>query len=229
MAAKRLRLLPPPCAGRGSRNSDGPLELPSLSRRDAAAIPSDNEPSPRMFFEFARGNALRMIDESRRAFDLDERFDNALRNTAMAWRQAVDRRLRRLGVSRVGWMTIAAAMQARSPLSQSTLADGLEISRASMVKTLDSLVKNGVVKRESPASDGRLKHIVVTEAGAHLYSLLRDEVAAVRRQMLAAVELEKLVHLTELLEKLQAPFGPSSRRGRGLSVSSTVTREPPLA
>jgi MarR family transcriptional regulator for hemolysin len=165
-----------------------------------------------MFFEFTRGNPLRMIDESRNAFDLDERFENALRNTATAWRQAVDRRLRRLGVSRAGWLTIAAAMQARSPLSQSALADGLAISRASMVKIVDCLVKNGLVKRESSASDRRLKRIVVTEAGAHLYFLLKDEVAAVRRQMLAIVELEKLAHLTELLEKLQGPLQPASTR-----------------
>jgi len=158
-----------------------------------------------MFFEFTRGNSFRVIDESRHAFDLDERFENALRSTATAWRQAVDRRLRRLGMSRVGWMTIAAATQARSPLSQSALADGLAISRASMVQTIDGLVKNGLVKRESSAFDRRLKHIVVTDAGAHLYSLLRDEVAAVRRQLLATVELEKLVHLTEFLEKLQEP------------------------
>jgi MarR family transcriptional regulator for hemolysin len=159
-----------------------------------------------MFFEFTRGNSLRVIDESRLAFDLDERFENALRNTAMAWRQAVDRRLRRLGVSRAGWVTIAAAMQARSPLSQSMLADGLAISRASMVKIIDCLAKNGLVKRESSASDRRLKRVVVTEAGAHLYFLLKEEIAAVRRQMLAIVELEKLVHLTELLEKLQEPL-----------------------
>ena len=163
-----------------------------------------------MFFEFARGNSLRMIDESRHALAVDERFENALRNTAMAWRQALDRRLRRLGVSRVGWMTIAAAIQARSPLSQSALADTLAVSRASMVHTIDRLVKGGLAKREPEASDRGLKRIVVTEAGANLYSLLRDEVAAVRRQMLAIVELEKLVYLTEFLEKLQAPLRPSS-------------------
>jgi DNA-binding MarR family transcriptional regulator len=65
------------------------------------------------------------------------------------------------------------------------------------------LVKNGLVKRESSPFDRRLKRIVVTEAGSHLYSLLKDEVAAARRQMLAMVEREELVHLTELLEKLQ--------------------------
>jgi MarR family transcriptional regulator, transcriptional regulator for hemolysin len=152
-----------------------------------------------------------MIDESRVAFDLEERFENALRKTATAWRQAVDHRLRRLGVSRVYWMTIAAAMQARSPLSQSTLADALAISPTSMVQTIDCMVKDGLVKRESSASDRRLKRIVVTDAGAHLYSVLKDEVAAIRRQMLAMVELEKLIHLTDWLEKLQEPLRPSSR------------------
>jgi MarR family transcriptional regulator for hemolysin len=179
-----------------------------------------------MFFEFTRADPVRMIDESRLAFDLDERFENALRKTATAWRHAVDGRLRRLGVSRVCWMTIAAATQARSPLSQSDLADTIAVSRASMVHTIDRLVKDGLVKRESSASDRRLKRIVVTDAGMHFYFLIRDEVAVVRREMLAIVESEKLVHVTELLETLQEPLRSSS--GKGLPALSTVTRELPL-
>jgi MarR family transcriptional regulator for hemolysin len=175
-----------------------------------------------MFFEFARNNVPRMSGEPSHASELDERFEIALRNTATAWRQAVDCRLRRLGVNRMSWMTIAAAAQARLPLSQSALADTLAVSRASMVHTIDRLAKNGLVKRESSSSDRRLKRIVVTEAGAHLYFLLKDEVAAVRRQMLAIVELEKIVNLTEILETLQEPLRPSS--GSALS-SSTATRE----
>lgn len=162
-----------------------------------------------MHFEFARDNFLRVTAESSLASDLYERFESALRITATTWRQAVERRLRRLGVSRVCWMTIAAASQSRTPLSQSNLADMLAVSRASMVHTIDRLVKDGLVRRESSASDRRLKRIVVTDAGMHFYFLIRDEVAAVRRQMLAIVEPEKLVNLTELLEKLQEPLRPS--------------------
>ena len=162
-----------------------------------------------MYFEFARDNSLRMTAEPPQASDLHERFECALRNSAMTWRQAVERRLRRLGVSRVCWMTIAAASQSSTPLSQANLADMLAISRASMVRTIDRLVKDGLVKRESPASDRRLKRIVVTDAGMHLYFLVRDEMAAARREMLAIVDLEKLVHLTELLETLQRPLRPS--------------------
>jgi DNA-binding MarR family transcriptional regulator len=102
-------------------------------------------------------------------------------------------------------MTIAAAMQARSPLSQSTLAGGLGISSAYMVQTIDRLARNGLVKRESSASDRRLKRVVVTEAGAHLYSLLRDEVAAREtyrdqrnsQEALAAADAEAY-HLAEM-------------------------------
>jgi MarR family transcriptional regulator, transcriptional regulator for hemolysin len=162
-----------------------------------------------MFFEFAQANLHRTIGVSSQVSDLDERFETALRIAAMAWRQAVDRRLRRLGVSRVSWMAIAAATQASSPLSQSALADALAVSRASMVHTIDRLVKDGLVRRESSALDRRLKRIVVTDAGAHLHLLLKNEAAAVRRQMLGILEPAKLVHLTELLETLQEALQPS--------------------
>jgi MarR family transcriptional regulator, transcriptional regulator for hemolysin len=190
--------------------------------------PRSYEASQRMFFEFSNGDSLRMIDESRRAPTVDERFENALRNTAMAWRHAVDRRLRRLGVSRLCWMTIGAAMQARSPLSQSNLADALAISRASMVKTIDCMVKNGLAKRETSASDRRLKRIVVTDAGAHLYSLLKDEAAAVRRRMLGIVEIEKLVQLTEFLERVQEASGHRNP-AMGNAASSDVQSTPPTS
>ena len=173
-----------------------------------------------MFFEFTRGNPFRIIDESRLSFGVDDRFENALRNAATAWRLAIDRRLRRLGANRMSWMTIAAATQARSPLSQSALADTLAVSRASMVHTIDRLVKDGLVRREPSVSDRRLKRIVVTEAGMHFYLLIKDEVTAGRREMLASVELEKLTHLTELLENLQEPLRPPPERG--LSDSSKL-------
>jgi MarR family transcriptional regulator, transcriptional regulator for hemolysin len=162
-----------------------------------------------MYFEFASDNSLRMTAEPPHASDLHKRFECALRNTAMTWRRAVERRLRRLGLSQTCWMTIAAASQSSTPLSQANLADMLDISRASMVHTIDRLVKDGLVKRESPASDRRQKRIVVTDAGMHLYFLVRDEMAAARREMLAIVDLAKLVHLTELLEILQEPLRPS--------------------
>jgi MarR family transcriptional regulator, transcriptional regulator for hemolysin len=162
-----------------------------------------------MFFRLSRGNWGRMIVGTGHVLDLEERFEVALRDTSKCWRQAVDRRLNRLGVSQASFMTIAAAAQARLPLSQSELADTLAISRASMVQTIDRLVQGGLVKRESAASDRRVKRIVITDAGTRLYSVLKEELAVIRRQFLANIEREKLVLLTELLEKLQGEIPPS--------------------
>jgi MarR family transcriptional regulator, transcriptional regulator for hemolysin len=87
------------------------------------------------------------------------------------------------------------------------------------VQTIDRLVKDGLVKRETSASDRRLKYVVVTEAGAHLYSILKDEVAAVRRQMVANIELETLVLLTDVLEKLQESLPSSPEHSKLAQIS----------
>jgi MarR family transcriptional regulator, transcriptional regulator for hemolysin len=149
-----------------------------------------------------------MIEGPGNAADLAERFENALYHIARGWRHAVDRRLKYCGISMTSWMTIAAASQVRSPLSQSELADMLSVSGATMVHMIDRLAKAGLVIREPSNSDRRVNRVVITDAGHRLCAELKDEAAAVRQQLLASVELEKLAHLTELLEQLQRVFRP---------------------
>jgi MarR family transcriptional regulator for hemolysin len=135
--------------------------------------------------------------------DLAERFSGALHNTSRAWRQALDRRLKYLGVSQASWMTIAVAAKARSPLSQSELSDKLAVEGATMVAMVDRLVKAGLVNREPSATDRRVKRVVLTEAGNVLYDKVRQEAAAFREELLADIEPKKLLAATELLEDLQ--------------------------
>jgi MarR family transcriptional regulator, transcriptional regulator for hemolysin len=135
--------------------------------------------------------------------DLEERFANALYGTARAWRQAVDRRLKYLGVSQASWMTIAVAAKAREPLSQSELADRLAVEGATMVAMVDRLVKAGLVKREPSTADRRIKRVVVTEAGYRLFEAVKTEAAAVRKELLSKLDPRKLEAATEVLEALQ--------------------------
>src|ERR1700685_338255 len=117
--------------------------------------------------------------------DLEERFTGALHNTSRAWRQALDRRLKYLGVSQASWMTIAVAAKARSPPSQPELADRLAVEGATMVSMVDRLVKAGLVIREPSPTDRRVKRIVLTEAGTLLYGKVLTEAAAFRKELLA--------------------------------------------
>jgi MarR family transcriptional regulator for hemolysin len=138
--------------------------------------------------------------------DLEERFSNALHNTARGWRQAIDRRLKYLGMSQASWMTIAVAAKAGAPLSQSELADRLGVEGATMVAMIDRLVKAGLVLREPSTTDRRINHVVVTDAGQRLYETVRTEAADVRKKLLANVEPGKLAIATEVLVALDGMF-----------------------
>jgi MarR family transcriptional regulator, transcriptional regulator for hemolysin len=135
--------------------------------------------------------------------DLEERFSAALHNTSRAWRQAVDRRLKSLGVSQASWMTIATAAKARRPLSQSELADRLGVEAATMVAMIDRLVKAGLVKREASSIDRRVKRVVLTPAGLKIYERVKSEASALRKELLADIDPKKLLMTAELLESLQ--------------------------
>jgi MarR family transcriptional regulator for hemolysin len=135
--------------------------------------------------------------------DLNERFSAALHNSSRAWRQALDRRLRYLGVSQASWMTIALAAKAREPLSQSELADRLGVEPATMVAMVDRLMKAGLVTRVPSPTDRRVKRVVLTAPGNDLYERLTAEAAAFRQQLLLGLPRDKLLTATVVLESLQ--------------------------
>jgi MarR family transcriptional regulator for hemolysin len=135
--------------------------------------------------------------------ELEERFSGALHNTSRAWRQALDRRLKYLGVSQASWMTIAVAAKARQPLSQSELAESLGVEGATMVAMVDRLVKAGFVIREPSTTDRRVKRVVLTQTGNLLYDKVRAEAATFRKELLANVDPKKLLAATELPESLE--------------------------
>ena len=135
--------------------------------------------------------------------DLDERFSNALHSTSRSWRQAVDRKLKYLGVSQASWMTIAIAAKARLPLSQSELAEKLGVEGATMVAMIDRLVKAGLVIREASTTDRRVKRVILTPAGVKIYDKVKAEAVALRKELLADTDQKKLLIATELLEGLQ--------------------------
>jgi MarR family transcriptional regulator for hemolysin len=135
---------------------------------------------------------------------LEERFANALHNTARAWKSAVDRRLKYLGLSQASWTTIAAVAKASNPLSQIELANRLGVEAATMVTMIDRLVKAELMLREPSAHDRRINLVVLTEAGIKLYGRVRYEADIFRNELLSTVDPQQLLVATEMLEYLQA-------------------------
>ena len=134
---------------------------------------------------------------------LEERFSTALHTSARAWRQALDRRMKDLGVSQSGWLAIAYIAKAEGPLSQSDLASLVSVEAATMVSTVDKLEKAGLVIRVVSESDRRVKHLKLTPDGQALYKKVRSKADAMRAELLAAVDRQKLAEVTEILEYIQ--------------------------
>ena len=134
---------------------------------------------------------------------VEERFGAALHNTARAWRLVVDRRLKDLGMSQAGWMTVAIVAKAREPLSQSELANRVGVEGATMVAMLDRLAAAGLIERVPSETDRRVKRVALTAAGSALYDKVRVEANAVRKQLLTGMDAQQLLVATELLERLQ--------------------------
>lgn len=133
----------------------------------------------------------------------EERFSAALHNTARSWRQALDRRLKGLGLSQAGWMAIAVIAKAKTSVSQTDLAGYLGVEGSTIVASVDRLVKAGLVNREPSPTDRRVKLVVLTEAGHALHGTVKQEAEVFRTQLLAPIGRDMIIAVTEVLEALQ--------------------------
>jgi MarR family transcriptional regulator, transcriptional regulator for hemolysin len=135
---------------------------------------------------------------------IEERFSVALHHSARTWRQALDARLKDLGVGSAGWLAIALVAKAPSPLSQKELANQLGVEGPTVVATADRLESAGLIVRTPSDSDRRVKLIVLTGAGRALYARVRAEADAFRHTMLSDVDKKALATATAVLEALRA-------------------------
>ncbi|MBV8465090.1 MAG: MarR family transcriptional regulator [Burkholderiales bacterium] len=133
----------------------------------------------------------------------EERFSAALHNTARAWRVALDRRLKFLGLGQAGWLTIAMIAKAGQPMSQTELANAVGVECATMVPMLDRLVKDGLVEKQLSPTDRRVKLIDLTPAGIELYAKVRAEADVFRTGLLEGIDGQALADATALLERLR--------------------------
>lgn len=134
---------------------------------------------------------------------MQQDFALALHDTARAWRHALDRRLKGLGLSQASWMSIAYLAKASEPLTQTELAHCLSVEQPTVVAMLDRLQRAGLVRREVDPHDRRMRRIHLTSAGAEVYAEVRRVARAFRQEKLQDLDVEMLRRMTELLQELQ--------------------------
>ena len=134
---------------------------------------------------------------------IEERFSAALHGSARAWRLAIDRRLKHLGLSQASWMAVALTAKEKEPPSQTRLAARAGVEDPTMVSTVDRLVKAGYMVRTPSETDRRVKLLSLTPAGQKVYETVWQEADVLRRELLGAVDPDMLHTVTVFLEAIQ--------------------------
>ncbi|EPK0079160.1 MarR family winged helix-turn-helix transcriptional regulator [Klebsiella aerogenes] len=129
-------------------------------------------------------------------------FSHLLYLTAHHWRLAVNRRLKKLGMSQASWVAVSAIARNEQPLSQSELAQELGVESATIVPLINRLVELELVERVKPDSDKRKRLLVATAKGMALFHQVKAVADDLREEILTAITPEEREQTHRVLEKL---------------------------
>jgi MarR family transcriptional regulator for hemolysin len=99
--------------------------------------------------------------------------------TAKAVRAWVDDRFARHGSSLATWILLQHAAASEQPPSQSELAGSMSIGGATLVRQIDRLESDGLVRRDPDPRDRRVTRISLTPAGTEHFG----ELALIAREI----------------------------------------------
>ncbi len=124
-------------------------------------------------------------------------------DTARLLRTVFARRLKDVGLTRAQWLALTR-INRRPGMSQSEMADMMEIEKAPAGRIVDRLEEKGWVERRAEPSDRRVKRIYVTDLGARLHAAISPLADATVRDALAGLTAAEQQRLVTLMSKVKA-------------------------
>ena len=122
------------------------------------------------------------------------------------WRQAADGALSGMGLSAsIGWALIQVG-RLGNDARQTDLANELDVTQASLVRSLDQMVKGGLVERHRDTDDARVSRIRLTPHGRTLVARIEATLETLRRTMLDGVSDDDLATALRVAEKVGTRF-----------------------
>ncbi len=127
--------------------------------------------------------------------DVSRNFGFLLTDVARLMRTTYDRRVKSLGLTRSQWWVLNHLYRGDG-VTQTELAETLEVEKPTLGRLLDRLEAKGWVRREADARDGRAWRVFLTAEVDPAMQTLRAVAAELRRDALAglnAPERERFV------------------------------------
>jgi MarR family transcriptional regulator for hemolysin len=137
---------------------------------------------------------------------LESSYARTLLPLARMWRQAADGALSGMGLSAsIGWALIQVG-RLGDDARQTDLANELDVTQASLVRSLDQMVKGGLVERHRDTDDARVSRIRLTPHGRTLVARIEATLETLRRTMLDGVSDDDLATALRVAEKVGTRF-----------------------
>ena len=156
--------------------------------------------------------------------DLSRNFGFLLNDVARLMRTVYDRRVKSLGLTRSQWWVLNHLFRGDG-VTQTELAETLEIEKPTLGRLLDRLEAKGWVRREDDATDRRAWRVYLTDEVGPAMRELRAVAAELRRDALAglsAAERERFVDTLLAIKSNLAKLPPSA--GAGASAGDGTPR-----
>ncbi len=137
---------------------------------------------------------------------LESAYARTLLPLAKMWRQAADRALRDMNVSAsTGWALVQVG-RLGDDVRQTDLAQQLDVTQASLVRSIDQMTAAGLVERRRDPADARVSRIRLTLHGRALVTTIEAKFASLRAAMLDDVSDDDLATALRVAERLGARF-----------------------
>lgn len=137
-------------------------------------------------------------------------------DVARMMRSAFDRRVRRIGLTRSQWQVLSV-LHWRPGLSQSELAEMLEVERATAGRMIDRLEQKGWVTRRRDPGDRRTWRLHLTAEAEAVQAEMGQIAAEMIDDAMAALRPGERAALTEMLDRVKGQLTLMAPRGAAQS------------
>src|SRR5674476_668626 len=133
---------------------------------------------------------------------LDEQFAESLHLVAHAWRIELDRRLRPSGFSHSRWLLLLH-LSRHDGCTHRELAQHMGIEAATLVRQVDHMEHEGLLKRCGSETDRRVKHLHLSVAGKKAVEHIRSNAAELRKEILSGSSKEDIGTALDVLHSIR--------------------------
>lgn len=140
--------------------------------------------------------------EERQATDWELRLGFLIHDVSRLRRSAFDRCLKPLNVTRSQWWVLAY-LSRKDGMTQSQLAEELDLGKVAVGGLIDRLEKSGLVRREADSTDRRVNRVFLEPKSKQLIARMRKVNHKMNTQILAGLPDEQLENAALTLDAMK--------------------------